>query len=161
MSQQTLSMNFNGLRTTSPAWESEVIGFPGKSSKNCQERCGFLSFFRSGGLAVARCGTGGKYQIITPLSIELLMEWHGKFSPPRVAIGSNNRSSKSQEVWLWARFATYTLCGRQQVVVSLGSVHLSGKKGLLLKSSHSRKPTHQESDREVVLLWEILTNDTQ
>ena len=74
MNLQTLSMNFNGLRTISPAWESEVIGFPGKSSINCQERCGFLSFFRSEGLAVALCGAGGKYQIITPLSIELLTE---------------------------------------------------------------------------------------
>lgn len=38
MNHQTLSMNFNGLGTISPAWESEVIGFPGKSSINCQGR---------------------------------------------------------------------------------------------------------------------------
>lgn len=47
----------------------------------------------------------------------------------------------------------HAVCGRQQVVVSLGSVQLWKKKGLLLKSSHSRKPTHQELDREIVSLW--------
>lgn len=124
---QAPSMNFNGLRTTSPAWRPEVTGFQSGSSTNwhgtwriclfCQERCEFLFLFRSAGHAVPSVGQEGNTKpLCHEYKVTYGLAW--KIQPTKSCDKPDSRSSGSPEVWFWSSVAAYRPCGHRRVTSS-------------------------------------------
>ena len=88
------------------------------------------------------------------LSIKLLRDQHGKFSPQRAPTRADSRSSGSLGVWFGPTLPLTNLVRlwpRASDVHSLGLDDLSVKEMLALKFSDSVKTTQQEAEGETMI----------